>query len=680
MKAGLYSRLAVDGMKKNGKLYFPYIVTGIGLTAVSYIISFLSHSQQVNSLRGGDTICELLGFGQYILLFFSALFLFYSNTFLMKRRNREFGLYNIMGMSKKNISKIVFFETLYMYLVSLVSGLAVGAVLSKAAELLITRITHAETVSYDFQFTAEPFILISAVFAVIFLLLLLNSLRHISVSNPVELLHSGNAGEKKPKANLLSGLAGIIILAAAYGIAVSVKNPIDSIYFFFIAVILVIIATYLLFMSGSVLLCHILKKNKKYYYKSNHFFSVSSMMFRMKRNGAGLASICILATMVLVMMTGSATLYFGSEESMRARYPYELEISADYDSLSELEAKSGVIQDRLDAVFEKQNIPVKEKINIRYVEITGMDTGDGIELDASVIDTKLNLFDTLSQFAFFNLEDYNRFSGQNVKLDSKEALIVPLRDNKLADRKVLDFGNGLKLNIAGEGKKFFVPGEMSVNVVDGYIIIIKNFDEIKTLETLADYNGDQAALMKYYNGYNIDADDETQIKTESIISNEIFPDMKNYGATGCTVDSIAAQKDDYYGTYGGIFFLGIILSLVFMFATVMIIYYKQITEGYEDCSKYEIMKKVGMTNADIKKTVNSQMLTVFFAPIIMAVLHLCFAFPMIRKLLILFNLTNLSVILITTGITTVVFAVFYAVVYKITSHEYYRIVSGTKKK
>ncbi len=678
MKMGLYSKLAFDGMKKNGKLYVPYIITGIGMVAMSYIIAFLSQSEQISGLKGGSTICSLLEFGQYILLFFSALFLFYSNSFLMKRRNREFGLYNIMGMSKKNISKIVLLETLFMYLISLLSGLLIGVIMSKAAELVMIHIMHGEINSYAFTFTASPFITITAVFGAIFFLLLLNSLRQISVSNPIALLHSENAGEKKPKANWLFGLLGAVILAVAYYIAIATENPIDSILFFFIAVILVIIATYLLFMAGSVLLCHLLKKNKNYYYKPNHFFSVSSMMFRMKRNGAGLASICILATMVLVMMTGSSSLYFGSEDSMRARYPYEIEASFEYNNLEILENKAFILSDKVDNLLSENNFPVTESIHIRYAFITGMEMNGIIETDSAKVDENLKMFESLSQFAFINLEDYNYITGEKKTLNSGEALLIRYKNSDELGEN-LNFGYGVNLNVVGEGKSFFVPPELSVNVVKGYMIVIKDFNEIKPLQELADYNGNQSLQIECYNGYNTTASDEVQVETENLIAEKIFPVITDNGATGGTANSIVAQKNDYYGTYGGIFFLGIVLSLVFMFATVMIIYYKQITEGYEDVSRYEIMKKVGMTNNDIKKTINSQMLTVFFAPIIMAVMHLAFAFPMMRKLLLLFGLSNLSVILFTTAITAVVFMVFYAVVYKITSHEYYRIVSGNKK-
>lgn len=677
MKMPFYSKLALTGIKKNSKLYIPYILTGIGIVAMFFIVSFLSCSSEVGNLRGGENIVDMLGLGSYIIVVFAAIFLFYTNSFLSRRRKKEFGLYNIMGMSKNNISKIIVLENIFLYGVSVIGGVLIGMIFSKVGELAIMHIMHGE-VSYSFTFTAKPIYSSFILFAIIYVLLMINSLRQINIANPIALLHGESYGEKKPKANWFIGILGAVILGVAYYIAVTTQQPIEALMMFFVAVILVIIATYLLFISGSVLLCHILKKNKKYYYKPNHFASVSSMMFRMKRNGAGLASICILATMVLVMITGSASLYFGAEDALRGRYPYDIEavsvVSFEASGIDEARKRSEDITNTVMQYTETNDYSETDFFSIKYSIITGMFTPENrVEFDPLSVDQNIN-FSKICSFCFVELEDYNRVTNNNLSLENDETYIYSLRKDS-TDLSSLDFIAGPKLKIKGKVDKFFVPGDLSTNVSDACICVIKDFKTIDKLFTLADYNGDPMTQINLFNGINSDEDSDTQLKMYHEITDVI---VEKHPGIPYRTDALAHEKDDFYGTFGGMFFIGIVLSLVFMFATVLIIYYKQITEGYEDCSRFEIMKKVGMNNRMIKKSINSQMLTVFFAPIIMSVVHLAFAFPMMRKLLTMFNLTNLSVILITMGITVALFAVFYAIVYKITSNTYYSIVNNSK--
>ncbi len=675
MKFGLYAKLAGDGIRKNRKLYIPYILTGIGMVTMFFLISFLSGSKTVGALKGGSNIVETLGIGAYVIALFSALFLFYANAFLMRRRKKEFGLYNVIGMSKKNIAKIMFFETLYLYGLSVGGGLFLGTVLSKAAELSIIRIMHG-TVNYTFSFAPEPFRLSLCFFAVIYALLLLNSLRHIKLTNPAELLRSEKAGEKTPKANWLLGVSGLVLLGIAYALAITAKNPIDALMLFLIAVILVILATYLLFISGSVALCRLLKRNKKYYYRTNHFVSVSQMMFRMKRGGAGLASICILATMVLVMMASSASLYFGSEDALRSRYPYDVESIVTFQSAEALTQHKDVLDRIVEETVKNNHIAVTNKINIGYACISGVMTPDYIELDSSAVDNAVSL-KNLCTFCFFELDDYNRLTGSRLTLEHGESYVRFFR-KRSKELSLLNFSDLMTLTVKGEIEPFFVPGDAAVSITDCCFCVVKDFSDIKPLQKLT-YDGTLPLIeYKYETGFNTDAAEEKQIKTADQLHQTITCAISNKnGATKISTSSLAGEKEAFYGTFGGIFFLGIMLSLVFLFATVMIIYYKQISEGYEDAERFEIMQKIGMTKREIKKSIHSQMLTVFFAPVLMAALHLAAAFPAIQKILLLFNLTNIGILLLTTAITVVAFLVFYAIVYKITSNEYYRIVSGS---
>ncbi len=670
MKKGFYLKFALDGIKKNKKLSVPYIISSVGMVMMFYIISFLSCSKTVSELKGGSNISEFLNLGSFVIAVFSLIFLFYTNSFFMKQRKKEFGLYNILGLSKPNIGKIIILENLLTYTVSVIGGLFFGIILSKACELAVTNIMHGE-ITQAFNFTAKPFINSALIFAFIYFVLTVHSLRSIKHTNPSELLKSQNTGEKVPKAKIVPGIIGFIILGGAYCFAITVKSPISALLWFFVAVIAVIVATYLIFVSGSVLICSALKKNKKYYYKTNHFVSVSQMMFRMKRSGVGLASICILATMVLVMMASSSSLYFGSEEALTGRYPFDLETTVTCGSYKTLNENKNEIKKLTDNYLKKENVNITGGIFTDYTAVTGLMSEKYIELDPVKAENSLD-FKNLCTFCFFTEDDYNRLTGEKLNLKNDEVYINCYRKD-ISGEKTLNFCNSLKLNIKGEIEKFFVPGGAAVNIADCCLCVIKDYGVLKPFENLKDFSGKKVLVYNTEIGYNTDASEEKQIACCDGIATE----LKNKINDDIVIrtDSLALNRNDFYGTFGGIFFLGIMLSLIFMFATVMIIYYKQITEGYEDANRFDVMQKVGMTKKEIKKSINSQMLTVFFLPLLFSVFHLSASFPAIRKILMLFNLTNTNIILLTTVITVAVFAVFYTVVYKITSNEYYKIVS-----
>lgn len=673
MKSGLYYKLAADGIKKNKKLYIPYILSSTGMIMMFYILSFLSSSPEISRYKGGGSITQILGLGCYVIAIFAGIFLFYTNSFLMKKRKKEFGLYNILGLAKKNISKIIIIENVIIYVISLAGGLFLGAVFSKWAELTVIRIMHGEAEN-TFKFTAPPFIKATVLFAVIFVVLILRSLKSVKISTPAELLKSVSTGEKTPKANLLTGVIGFLILGGAYWFSVTVKSPISAFLGFFFAVVAVIIATYLIFISGSVMICGILKKNKKYYYKTKHFISVSQMSFRMKRSGAGLASICILSTMVLVMMAATSSLYFGTEDSLNNRYPYEIETVVTYNSEESLLNSKEKIGNEVLSYTEKNGINITDSIDISYSVVTGLITDEYIELDPQKAENSIN-YGNLCSFCFFTLDDYNRITGKNLTLNGNEVYTYCYRGD-IDKENTINFGNKLKLTKKGNIEKFFIPGGAAVNIADCCLVIVKGFDVLSPLDTLADFNGDKLFTYNHQFAFNSDCSEETKINCIEELGDIILKiTAKNENVLSVRTDSLAANKKDFYGTFGGMFFIGIILSVIFMFATVMIIYYKQISEGYEDVQRYEIMQKVGMTKKEIKKSINSQMLTVFFAPLALSVCHLAASFPATRKILLMFNLNNTATILITTGITVIVFAIFYTIVYKVTSNEYYKIVS-----
>lgn len=644
---------------------------------MNYIIAFLTFSDSLSGMIGGEQIKTMLNLGCYVIGTFSVIFLFYTNSFLIKKRKKELGLYNILGMGKKNIGLIIFWETVIIGVVAMLAGLAGGIIFSKLAELIAVNMLKGG-IDYTFTISLKAISETAVLFTSIFVLVFLNSIRQVHTANPVELINSVNVGEKPPKSNWAVGLLGAVILAAAYYIAVTIKNPIATILWFFVAVIMVIVATNMLFISGSVQMCKILKKNKGYYYKANHFVSVSSMAYRMKRNGAGLAQICILATMVLVMVTGSACLYFGAEDSLESRYPQDIGISIKYRSS---DSSDQIVADQMrtaaDEIFEKEGIEPQKKIEYNVASIEGVlkdGTFDPNMISSLDIDAAENIYVAY----FMSEEDYSDISGEEVNLGPDQAMVYTGKRDY--DKKTLTLAGGKTLEVVRELDDFEYNGDMSMNAVSPIIIIVSDVEDVTAPFAKIQQDGFWLLRNSYYYGADIQQGTDEEIVLNEQISAEAgkIKEANSERVYSISSESREANREEFYGVYGGIFFLGIMLSIVFIFATTLIIYYKQISEGYEDQSRFEIMQKVGMTERNIKKSIRSQMLTVFFLPLAVAIIHLGFAFPMIKNLLLAFNLSNLPLLLTVAAVSVLIFIVFYILVYRITSNTYYHIVNGNR--
>lgn len=678
MKKGIYSRLALTGIKKNKKLYIPYILTCIGMVMMFYIITFLSSSDMMMNYPGGETMRGILGFGVYVIGFFAVIFLFYTNSFLVRRRKKEFGLYNILGMGKRNIARVMLWETLFIGAFSIVLGMALGVLFSKLAELVMVNIMSMD-VTFGVTIDYKAIYYTVVLFAVIFFLILLNSLRQVHLSNPIALLHSENAGEKPPKANWFFAVLGVLILGCAYYLAVTIKDPVTTLAAFFFAVIMVIIATYLIFISGSVAFCKILQKKKNYYYKTNHFVSVSSMSYRMKRNGAGLASICILCTMVLVMISSTVCLYLGKEDSLRERYPRNINITMTSQIYSDL-----ISQDANS--IAKMSIETAENMGykpVNAIDYTMLSFVSYIRDGEIVFDDGENGFNyatsDLWQIFIVSLDDYNRLTGSQENLNEDEVMIYTSKDMDY-NYDVLKIKGQEPLNIKKVVTDFENNGVDTMQIIPALYIFVPDL-ELQT-EMISEQSENTIGNINRFVGYDLDATDQQQTD----VFNEIYDWLRTSQVKSADssmyvyVEGVANEKFEFFGLYGGLFFLGIILGIVFIFAAVLIMYYKQVSEGYEDQSRFEIMQKVGMTKREIKKSINSQMLTVFFMPLIASGVHLAFAFPMIYKMLILFGLVNKVFLIMVTVGCFLLFALLYMLVYKITSRAYYSIVSGGKEK
>lgn len=681
MKKFFYPRLAFDGIRKNKRLYLPYILTQIGMIMMYYIVIFLRYGESLKGTFGEGTVSIVLMLGGWVIAIFACIFLFYTNSFLIRRRKKEFGLYNILGMDKKNISILLFWESLITSAISLFCGLVLGVALSKLAELGLVKAIGGTDISYVFHVSPTAILLTVGVFAVIFLLLFINSVRQIMGASAVTLIRSENLGEKPPKANPLLGIIGAALLIGAYITAVVITEPLSAILVFFIAVIMVIIGTYLLMIFGSVLLCRFLQKRKNYYYKPNHFISVSSMTYRMKRNGAGLASVCVLATMVLVMISSTTCLLFGTEDSVNTRYPRDIVLSTGFDTIDGLDDSNlEKVAAGVDSLAASHKANASNFASYRSVVTVGT-ISDGGKLVAG--GTGVTIGSNSNAYICFDvvpIEDYNAVMGTNETLEPDEVIVYSYRMKYKYDTVTL--GDGKTYKVKKTADSFLVDGDSAVNIASSIYIFVPDFKSAATdFAKPENHNGVRTVNYKYFRFFDTDLDTAGERALCNDYIDATKPAMSSYGnMITFSIDSGNVGRDDYYSAFGSLFYLGVMLSIVFIFAAVLIIYYKQVSEGYEDQSRFEIMQKVGMTKKEIRKSINSQLLTVFFLPLAGAGLHMIFASIIIRRILLTFNFNNPVLFAVTTLVCFVVFALFYTLIYRVTSNAYYKIVSGAKER
>ena len=684
MRANLYPKLAWDGIRKNKRFYLPYILTCIGMVMMFYIIHYLAAMPTLKEMPGGDSMTMVLGFGFWVIALFAVIFLFYTNSFLMRRRQKEFGLYNMLGMGKNHLSILLLWENGIMFSVSMVGGLLSGILLSKLAELFMIMLMGGEA-TYTLRIDPKAFRDTWTIFIPVFAMIFVKGLIQIRRSSAVNLVKSDTVGEKPPRANYVLGIAGILILAGAYYIALSIKSPLIAMAWFFLAVCMVIVATYLLFISGSVMLCRLLQKNKHYYYKPNHFVSVSSMVYRMKRNGAGLASICILSTMVLVIMMGAGSLYAGKEDSLNTRYPHEFAVSVDFLTDGETkrysEEKADYFYAQVDEVLNSCDVTPENAEQVLSTTATGMLKDGALILDPSTVDAaNTETMEYVTQVYLIPLSAYNQCMGTDKTLNSGEVFLHCVR--RTYDAPAIMLSDGTVLTVKEHLSDMMGSGEAAMQIIPSVFIVTDDMEAVMESfnKELGSMSGEYKCRLEVSYSFDADLSEEQQMELGEAIRERVreLDYTGDGGFYSYNVECKAEERADFYGLFGGIFFLGIFLSILFLAATVLIIYYKQVTEGYEDEARFEIMRKVGMTAKDIRKSINSQMLTVFFLPLVTAAVHTAFAFPIVQKLLAIFNLRNTALSLMVTGVAIVIFGIFYGVIYKITSNAYYSIVCGNK--
>lgn len=664
MRKALYMRLAGGNLKKNRQLYGPYLIACIVTVMMMCIMILLEGDRGLNTIEGGQSVAATLMFGCIVIAIFSLIILVYINSLLIKQRKKEFALYNILGMEKRHISKVLFWESAYTAVISIGAGLIFGAVFSKLMQLILMKIIGGE-ISFSIDVSFSVLVFTAAIFAVFFLLVLLMNIRTIRIAQPVELLRGGSEGEREPKSKWVLAVLGVVFLAAGYVMSIMTKDVVSAITLFFIAVICVIIGTYLMFIAFSIVLLKGLKKNKRYYYQTKHFATVSGMIYRMKRNAAGLASICILSTMVIVTVSTTVCLYAGVGDIIKHAYPYDVNVKYYPYSQQTSDTLSADARD----IAQQQGVEIKELYAFSKLSFMANRKGDTLSIDKDTADGRITN-DGFVDVTVITPADYKRITGEDAGLKKGEVLIYSENG-----------GFGDKVEILGEEYKAseikeFPEATLSSSAASRCGIVADSSEAVEAISRRYEKLMD---CESYINGemyINLDGTDDEKIAFTGELNDRIQDntgEKLNYEFMSAESRQLI-EKDGSYSFYGAFFFLGMFLGLVFIFATVMIIYYKQVSEGYDDRKRFDIMQKVGMTEAEVKQTIRSQVLIVFFLPLAAAAMHVAFAFPMIRRILAAFSMTNVTLFAVCTAATFIGFAVIYLLVYLQTSKTYYSIV------
>lgn len=622
-----------------------------------YNMCFLAVAKDIGSVSDSGSVRYILFLGSIVIGIFSLIFLFYTNSFLIKRRKKEFGLFNVLGMEKKHVARIIFHETIFTAAISLIVGLASGILISKLMILLLLKLISFEA-TFGFEVPIIAVLATIVLFCGIFLINLIYNIRQVHISNPIELLKGGNTGEKEPKTKVLMSIIGALCLGAGYYIAVVTKTPLAALNLFFVAVMLVIIGTYCLFTAGSIAILKKLKKNRKYYYKSKNFISVSGMIYRMKQNAAGLANICILSTCVIVMVSSTISLYTGIEDALRTRFPRNIMLEATDVSDEQAEVLDSLIEQKL----SEFQVEIKNPVRYRVMNLVALQSDSEF-----ITDNFGNSSNNFAVLTFMTKDEYFKAGNKNVSLVNNEVLIYSLRGSIPGNTLKI---NGLELLIKERLTSLNSAEMLSDMLTNSYVIVVENKDFIDKVFQTAVANEEDMEELSYIYGFDADTDANTQIN----LINSLNEGRNKLGIVGYA-DGAEAFRDSFYTLYGGLFFLGIFLGLLFIMATVLIIYYKQIAEGYDDKERFEIMQKVGMSREEVRHAIKNQVLMVFFLPLIVAVVHIAFAFNVITRLLTIFSLTNVPLFAMCTIATIAVFATIYTIVYMLTARTYYKIVS-----
>ena len=670
MHKGIFSRLAKQNIRNNKSTYIPYMITCIFCIAMIYMMEFLRDCPTLDqAVRQADEVRMIVFTGEIVVEIFCIIFLIYSNSFLMKRRQKEIGLYNILGLERNHIGIVMFLETIITSIGSLAGGIAAGIIGSKLALLLLLKLLHIPSV-LGFYISVKGIFTCLFMFGIVFLMILFLNLAKIHLSRPVELLRGNNTGEKEPAAKWLMALIGFICLGAGYYLAVTTESPIKAITIFLLAVILVMAGTYLLFTAGSIVILKFLRRRKSFYYRTGNFISISGMLYRMKQNAIGLASICILSTGVLLMISMTVSIYFGMNDIMLNRYPYDVDMSVT--SISEEECQTAI--EAFEKTIADNKVPVEKSVEEIYLDIVCSKNGDQILIKPT---NTIRNSDSVLVLSLLNQAEYERLTGISANLNDGEIFAwypsAVQKDSVTVDEKEFTVKKWMDKNP-------LTCGEDAVS--DNAVLVVtdedfKKFDEMRTEMYKGVSSAPAGEDLTLHLGLDITGSETDKIDFGTPVMEAVKDLKKNGGLSenSWITSGIRQQEyESYYADNGSLLFIGIFLGSLFLMGTAMIIYYKQISEGYEDQKRFEIMQKVGLSRREVRSSVRRQILMVFFLPLLMAILHITMAFPMIRRLLLLFGMTNTKLFIGCTAGTVLIFAVVYGVIYLMTARSYYHIV------
>ncbi len=661
----LYARLAKTNLSKNRQNILPYLLSCIGTVVMFFIMDTLAQGNGFDTMLGKSAILEVMGMGSYIIGLFAVIFLIYSNSFLAKRRKKEFGLFQILGMEKKHLAKILFFESLYLWAASLGIGILLGVLLYRLLFLVLMKLTGLNgTIGFVFSTKAVGSTML--LFGLIFVINFLLSLRQIHVSQPVELLHGGAQGEREPKTKLLTAVLGFVLLGVGYYLALTCQSSMDALNKFFIAIAFVMVGTYCLFSAGSIALLKILKKNKNYYYQTRHFTSISGMLYRMKQNAAGLANICILSTGVLLVISISTCLWTGIEEVTYTRFPHQISIEANTGVSGIMKTVEPVSQKMIEEVKteidqhleEKQLKKEYESDQRYYVMLAAVDRNkvEKTQSDDAAASTLIKIMEE---------SEYNQVTGEQVELEPGQALVFQAKQKNYG-YDTIELGNQTyEVKKWNTDKKSYILDEKT-QMYETMTVVTRN-KEAK--EAYAAVQGKEPEGYSWEYALDLTGDAGEQIavgdELETILTESSFNGW---------LEVREKERNTVYSLYGSLLFLGVFVGALFLMGAVMIIYYKQVSEGFDDRKRFQIMQKVGMSRKEIRQTIQSQVVTVFFLPLAVAVVHTMVAFPLTRRIMAMLNFPDSNLFLVATAITIAAFAVVYLIVYVLTARAYYKIV------
>ena len=668
MNSLLYAKLAKTNLSKNRQNILPYLLSCIGTVIMFYIMSTLAVSDGFKKMIGEAAIQEVMQFGVYIIGLFAVIFLIYSNSFLTKRRKKEFGLFQILGMEKKHLAKILFFESLYLWILSVGAGILLGILCYKLLFLVLLKLTRLQgTIHFAFNWKALGNTVV--LFAVIFLINYLKSLQQIHAAQPIELLHGEQEGEREPKTKLLTALIGLICLGLGYYLALTCQNPMEALGKFFGAVLLVMAGTYCLFSAGSIALLKLLKSNKRYYYQTRHFTSISGMLYRMKQNAMGLANICILSTGVLLVISTTSCLWFGMQEIIQTRFPHQIAVevndslvSANGGGISLTKEEIDALREQINGYLENQQAAKRYERDETYWLAMAENKEDRVGLTTEV----KGFADGLSLTEFMEASEYERMTGQATNLKPGQVLVLTTKE-KPYGYDTIRFGDAVSCEVKHMENAQKDTVESTNVVYDTRIIVFADREEARAAYVAV--TGKTPAGYSWNYQIDLIGDAKQQIQIGQGIR-----DIVDQAHCDGYVEVREDNKDSLYKMYGSIMFLGIFVGTLFLMGAVMIIYYKQISEGFDDRKRFQIMQKVGMSRQEVRQTIRAQVVTVFFLPLAVAILHTVVAFPVTRQLMTMMNFPDSGIFLVATAVTIVAFAMVYLIVYTITARAYYKIV------